>query len=152
MSGLELPQGKELKDLCQIAEEVLEELCCGDGFYDYDVEGNLLDGRQVEKGRRMAGEAEPNVWDYIQWARAQEMTMAEIKRMPIEAIQRKYLTDILPKARNIIRRRIGAAAPAEVSDGVLDEILALLWQGKLVWWSTLVDHIRQSKNENGGRP
>lgn len=28
---LELPQGEELSELCAIAEEMLEELCCGDG-------------------------------------------------------------------------------------------------------------------------
>lgn len=117
---LELPQGEKLSELCAIAEEVLEELCCGDG----------------------------SCRDYMQFHRRpenEEITAEEIRQMPIGTIQREYLAEILPQARSMVRQRAGSTAP----DNVLDEIFALLWQGKLIWWSTAAEYIRTQKEGRG---
>lgn len=117
---LELPQGEKLGELCAIAEEALEELCCGDG------------------SRR----------DYMQFHRRPEnqgMTAEKIRQMSIGTIQREYLAEILPEARSVVRQRASSTAP----DNVLDEIFALLWQGKLIWWSTAAEYIRMQKEGRG---
>lgn len=117
---LELPQGEKLSELCAIAEEVLEELCCGDG----------------------------SCRDYMQFHRRpenEEITAEEIRQMSIGTIQREYLAGILPQARSMVRQRAGSTAP----DNVLDEIFALLWQGKLIWWSTAAEYIRTQKEGRG---
>lgn len=143
---------EDLETICQIAEEVLEELCCGDGFYRYDEEGDRLPAG----GCQRADEAEPEVWDYMRFHKRTEdqgMTTGEIIKMSAGTIQAKYLADILPKARNILRR--GTAIPhlvvaAEVPDSVLDEILTLLWQGKLLWWGHVREHIRARESTKEG--
>ena len=117
---LGLPQGEKLSELCAIAEEVLEELCCGDGSSQ----------------------------DYMQFHRRPEkqgITVEEIQQMSIGTIQREYLAEILPEARSMVRQRVDSTAP----DNVLDEIFALLWQGKLIWWSTAAEYIRTQKEERG---
>ncbi len=119
MTEPEMPAEKDLRKLCELAEEVMEALCTAE-----------------------------ESWNYISIARDRDFRrngLPELEEMPVGDIKNKYLSGFLPKARDALRKDMdpGSALP----DSLLDEIFTLTWLGKVRWWASLCEFVE--KHEEG---
>ena len=68
--------------------------------------------------------------------------------MPLDEIKEKYLKDVLPMMRGILRKDTSAfgdlfVVSDEVPDSYLDDLLALRWRENLKLWAMQWDKERQ---------
>lgn len=114
MQEIEMLTEKELKILCELAEEVMEALCA-------------------------AGER----WNYMSLTgdkAFRQNVLPKLQELPIESVKSEYLSDFLPKARSALRKGTvnpDFTLPDKIPDSLLDEIFTLTWLGKVSRWASL---------------
>ena len=79
---------------------------------------------------------------YCNFAENEEIrniTFKEAVNLPLQAVKEKYLRDVLPLARGILRKDsrmdYGAVVSDEVEDEFLDNLLVLRWKENLKLWT-----------------
>lgn len=136
------------EDLHYVVEELI--IALRYDYFMYDDEGNYLpDACQSRKERTAALERMVKMQDershtdslnFRENEELQKISFPEALEMPLETIKEKYLKDVLPKARGIMRK--GAminiypyAVSDELPDSFLDDLLALRWRENLKLWT-----------------
>ncbi len=148
------------EELHYIAEELI--IALRYDYFRYDDEGNnLLDACQSEEERSalwermldMRDEFPHNSFlDFRDNEELQKISFSEALEMPLETIKEKYLKDVLPKARGIMRKgTMINIYPYEVSDELpdsfLDDLLALRWRENLKLWTIQWEQDKERSGE-----
>lgn len=136
-----------------IAEEVIVNLRY-QGYW-YDEEGNRILEKLSEEERRAALENQVKGLgtDYLSFRENEELhqiSFGEALEMPLSGIKETYLKDVLPKARNILRKgsmQYGYVVSDEVPDSYLDDLLALRWRENLKLWTIQWDYMKRGSKE-----
>lgn len=89
--------------------------------------------------------------DYLNFRENEELhqiSFREALYMPLDEIKEKYLKDVLPMMRGILRKDTSAfgdlfVVSDEVPDSYLDDLLALRWRENLKLWAMQWDKERQ---------
>lgn len=138
------------EDLHCLAEEVLIQL--RHSIYLYDNDGNeVLDGLTgsareealLQALARLEELGDRHYLDFRENGELQRLTFSDALEMPLKTIREKYLSYVLPKARNIMRKGTmvyGVAVSGEVPDSYLDDLLALRRRENLKLWTMQWDH------------
>jgi len=150
MKGARVLTVWDQEELHFVAEEVLVKL--RHALYSYDDSGerafeNLREEERaaamcqaIEKQERLGNE------DYLNFPENEELrriTFSEALEMPLAVIKETYLKDVLPKARNIMRKGTMVflyEVSEEVPDRYLDDLLALRWRENLKLWAVQWAH------------
>jgi len=145
------------EELHYVAEEVIVGL--RHVLYWYDDDGNsALEGLQgearaaamfqaLEKQEQLGDEDYLNIPEN---ERLRQLTFSDALEMPLRTIKEKFLKDVLPKARNIMRKGTmvyDCVVPEEVPDSYLDDLLALRWRENLKLWTMQWAHSQESQEE-----
>lgn len=133
----------DLEDLHFVAEDVITGLRFN-RFY-FDGEGNyIMDKIPKETWPKIFEKARVNAkTDYLNFLENEELhliTFSEAVHMPLDEIREKYLKEILPLARGILRKDTSAFGDCfvvsdEVPGSYLDDLLALRWKENLKLWT-----------------
>ncbi len=78
------------------------------------------------------------------------ITFSEALEMPLTTIKETYLREVLPKARNIMRKGTMVflyEVSEEVPDSYLDDLLALRWRENLKLWTMQWEHGQERREE-----
>lgn len=136
------------EELHYIAEELI--IALRYDYFRYDDEGNyLLDAYQSSEERTAALEQmlkmqdERSHTDSLNFGENEQLrgiSLSQALEMPLETIKEKYLKDVLPKARGILRKGsmlniFPYAVSDELPDSFLDDLLALRWRENLKLWT-----------------
>ena len=142
------------EDLHDVAEDVIVGL--RHKRYYFDDEGNyIMDKLPREEWHSVFDKCTANAKsDYLNFRENEELhqiSFQDALYMPLEEIKEKYLKDILPVARGILRKDTSAFADCfvvsdEVPDSYLDDLLALRWRENLKLWTIQWD---QDKARDG---
>lgn len=132
------------EELHDIAEEVI--IALRYHYFEYDDGGNNLLNACESREERLAmleetqkAQDERSLTDYLDFDENEhlhEISFSEALEMSLETIKDKYLKDVLPKARGILRKgSMPAIYPhvvsGEVPDSYLDDLFALRWRENL---------------------
>lgn len=142
----------DFEELNNLAEDVITNLRFS--RYQYDDNGNDaitgLSYDEVQKRIQFQIENEKN--DYLNFKENDELkniSFYDAVYMPHQEVKEKYLKDILPIARGVMRKdprmNHGAVVSDEVADDVLDNFLVLRWKENLKLW--LVQLQKQGEKE-----
>ena len=141
----------DLEELHFIAEDVItglryERFC-------FDSDGNyIMDKIPKETWPELIEKAHANArTDYLNFRENEELhrlTFHDAVRMLLDEIKEKYLKDVLPVTRGILRKDTSAFADCfvvsdEVPDSHLDDLLALRWRENLKLWTTQWDRDKE---------
>ncbi len=93
-----------------------------------------------------------NFLDFRENEELQKISFSEALYMPLETIKEKYLKDVLPKARGIMRKGTMTilcpyAVSDELPDSFLDDLLALRWRENLKLWTIQWDQDKEQSGE-----
>ena len=143
------------EELHNVAEEVIVSL----RYYRYyfDDEGNYIMD-QLSKEERLAvfEKRDANAKkDYLNFAENEELHQLSFSNalyMPLEEIKGKYLKDVLPVARGILRKDTSTfcyffVVSDEVPDSYIDDLLALRWRENLKIWTIQWDNEKRKDKE-----
>ena len=127
---------------------VIEDVIVGLRFkrYYFDDEGNYIMDRVSEEEKHMIFEkcVSNGKTDYLNFRENPELRQISFQDavyMPLQEIKEKYLKDVLPVARGILRKDTSAfgdcfvVSSDEVPDSYLDDLLALRWRENLKLWT-----------------
>lgn len=147
------------EDLHYVAEDVIVGLRYN--RHHFDDEGNYIMDQLSEKERHAIYEKhDANArTDYLNFRENEELhqfSFHDALYMPLDEIKEKYLKDVLPVARGILRKDTSAFADSfvvsdDVPDSYLDDLLALRWRENLKLWTMQWDKTMQqedTENEN----
>lgn len=131
------------EDLHNVAEDVIVGLRYR--RYYFDDEGNYIMHQLSEEERHAIYEkCDANAKnDYLNFHENKELyqiSFHDALYMPLEEIKEKFLKDVLPVARGILRKDTMAfgccfVISNEVPDSYLDDLLALRWRENLKIWT-----------------
>ncbi len=128
--------------------------------YLYDEEGNNIVEYHIDQGGKDSDSKLEAIWkthnahrmeSYLNFRENEELhkiSFSDVCNLSFEEIKNKYLSDILQKARNIMRK--GTLHPFDVpspkiSDEYLDNLLALCWRDDLKLWAIRWDENFQKR-------
>lgn len=113
--------------------------------YRYDNEGNFIRHRfsEEELNAAMQTQMKNSTNDYLNFLENEQLHQLRFRdalHMPLEEIKEKYLKDVLPVARGILRKDTSDfgyffVVSDEVPDSFLDDLLALRWKENLKLWT-----------------
>ncbi len=138
------------EELHYVAEEVIVNL--RHELYWYDDNGKrAFEGLRGEKRsaalfQALEKQGQLGDGDYLNFPeneRLRQITFSEALEMPLTTIKEKYLKDVLPKARNIMRKGTMVfqyEVSEEIPDSYLDDLLALRWRENLKLWTMQWEH------------
>lgn len=143
------------EDLHNVAETVIVDLRYR--RYYFDDEGNYIMDQLSKEEREEAFEKhDANARkDYLNFRANEELHQLSFRDafyMPLEDIKEKYLKDVLPVARGILRkdtRDFGYlfVVSDEVPDSYLDDLLALRWRENLKLWTIQWDKDKEQTDD-----
>lgn len=125
--------------------------------YQYDAEGKdgLCNLSADEVQAKIMYQVKNAEFDYLNFAENKELrslSLFSAVYMPLQEIKEKYLYDILPMARGIMRNdprlEHGVVVSDEVPDEVLDNFLALRWKENLKLWLVQMQKSNNAYMEN----
>lgn len=146
------------EELHYVAEEVIVNLRYE--LYWYDDNGKRafegLRGEERTAALIRAAEEQDSLGDedhlnFPENERLRQITFSEALEMPLTTIKEIYLKDVLPKARNIMRKGTMVfqyEVSEEIPDSYLDDLLALRWRENLKLWTMQWEH-GQGRCEEG---
>ncbi len=145
------------EELHYIAEEVIVHL--RHELYWYDDNGKrAFEGLRGEERSAALSQAlekqnqlgDKDYLDFPENERLRQITFSEALKIPLTTIKEKYLKDVLPKARNIMRKRsmvFQYEVSEEIPDSYLDDFLALRWRENLKLWTMQWEHGQERREE-----
>lgn len=143
------------EDLHNVAEDVIVGLRYN--RYYFDDEGNYIMAQLSEEERHAVFEkcSENAKKDYLNFRENEhlhQLSFHDALYMPLEEIKEKYLKDVLPVARGILRKDttdFGChfVVSDEVPDSYLDDLLALRWRENLKIWTIQWDNDKKKDAE-----
>ena len=143
------------EELHDVAEEVIVSLrYCR---YYFDNEGNYIMDRLSEEERHAVFEkshatAKSDFLNFRENEQLHQLSFHDALYMPLEEIKEKYLKDVLPVVRGILRKDtmdFGCrfVVSDEVLDSYLDDLLALRWRENLKLWTIQWDNDKKKDTE-----
>ena len=133
----------DLEDLHFVAEDVITGLRFN--RYYFDDEGNYIMDRIPKETwheifEKERASAKTNYLNFLENEELHQITFHDAVHMPLDEIKEKYLKDILPVARGILRKDTSAfgdffVVSDEVPDSYIDDLLALRWKENLKLWT-----------------
>lgn len=127
------------EELHNVAEDVIVGLRYR--RYHFDGEGNYIMDKLPEKERhaifeKCSANAKTDYLNFQENEELRQIGFSDALYMPLEEIREKYLKDVLPVARGILRNDTMAfgylfVVSDEVPDSYLDDLLALRWRENL---------------------
>lgn len=139
---------------------VIEDVIVGLRYnrYYFDDEGNYIMDQVSEEEKHVIFEkcVSNGKTDYLNFRENPELrqiSFHDAVYMPLQEIKEKYLKDVLPVARGILRKDTSAfgdffVVSEEVPDSYLDDLLALRWRENLKLWTMQWEHEEARKEEN----
>lgn len=136
------------EELHNVAEDVIVGLrYCR---HRYDDEGNYI-MHQLSKKERLAlfekfdAIAKKDYLNFDENEDLHQLSFHDARYMPLEEIKEKYLKDVLPVARGILRKDTTDfgylfVVSDEVPDSYIDDLLALRWRENLKIWTIQWDN------------
>lgn len=132
---------KEFIELNDLAEDVIVDLRFTRFFYDdqgNDLSMILSEEEIAQRAKAYYDSKNCNILDFTNNEDLKKISFIESLSLPIIDIKEKYLKEILPIARGIMRNDPrfdhGIVASEEVEDSFLDDLLALRWKENLKLW------------------
>ena len=133
----------DLEDLHFVAEDVITGLRFN--RYYFDDGGNYIMDRIPKEAwheifEKERASAKTNYLNFLENEELHQITFHDAVHMPLDEIKEKYLKDILPVARGILRKDTSAfgdffVVSDEVPDSYIDDLLALRWKENLKLWT-----------------
>jgi len=145
------------EELHYVAEEVIVRL--RHELYWYDDNGKrAFEGLRGEERAAAMFQAlekqdqlgDENYLNFPENERLRQITFSEALGMPLRTINETYLKDVLPKARNIMRKGTMVfqyEVSEEIPDSYLDDLLALRWRENLKLWTMQWEHGLERREE-----
>ena len=125
--------------------------------YYFDGEGNyIMDQLSEEERHAVFEKCDANARkDYLNFDENEELhqrSFHDALYMPLEEIKEKYLKDVLPVARGILRKGTSSfcypfVVSDEVLDSYIDDLLALRWRENLKIWTIQWDNEKRKDKE-----
>ena len=141
----------DLEDLHFVAEDVITGLRFN--RYYFDDEGNYIMDRIPKETwheifEKERASAKTNYLNFLENEELHQITFHDAVHMPLDEIKEKYLKDILPVARGILRKDTSAfgdffVVSDEVPDSYIDDLLALRWKENLKLWTMQWDKVKE---------
>ena len=141
----------DLEDLHFVAEDVITGLRFN--RYYFDDEGNYIMDRIPKETwheifEKERASAKTNYLNFLENEELHQITFHDAVHMPLDEIKEKYLKDILPVARGILRKDTSAfgdffVVSDEVPDRYIDDLLALRWRENLKLWTMQWDRDKE---------
>lgn len=147
------------EELNNLAENVITRLRFT--RYQYDENGNdiISDLTMDEVKERIVQQVENAKYDYLNFAQNEELrtfSLQDAFGLTLQTIRDKYLKNVLPIARSIMRKdprlEHGAVVSDDISDDILDFWLALRWKENLKLWLVQLnmESVIQEKTQKRG--
>ena len=143
------------EELHDVAEEVIVSLRYR--RYYFDSEGNyIMDQLSKEERQAVFERCDANAQkDYLNFDENEELhqlSFHDALHMSLEEIKEKYLKDVLPVARGILRKDTrdfcyNFVISDEVPDSYIDDLLALRWRENLKIWTIQWDNEKRKDKE-----
>lgn len=143
------------EDLHNVAEDVIVGLRYH--RYYFDDEGNYIMRQLSEKERHAVYEkcganAKNDYLNFDENEELHQLSFHDALYMPLEEIKEKYLKDVLPVARGILRKDTTDfgyffVVSDEVPDSYIDDLLALRWRENLKIWTIQWDRDKRKDKE-----
>lgn len=133
----------DVDDLHYVIEDVIVGLRFNRYYFD-DAGNYIMDQVPHEKWPAIFEKGIQNAkTDYLNFRENEELhqiSFDDAVYMPLQEIKEKYLKDVLPVARGILRKDTSAFGDCfvvsdEVPDSYLDDLLALRWRENLKLWT-----------------